>query len=239
MALITDLPAATSLASTDLLVIDTGSATKKITASNAGASASNAGLVTTGAQTFAGQKTHTSALKVNVSSTDGTMLQETYSNASNGLASTILAVSGSDYSSRMYFRTYSGNSSGLLSNFEQYRLPQTDSGRTTNGTYEILTTKTDAIRGWCFSAGDTASVVVSRDNVAPSSGRPTSIIVMTYEGLTLLKVTGSGSSLSLTLGASLGTQGVSYDSSTKTISALSTNRELVIIADRSFTFTAS
>ena len=68
MALITDLPAASGLSNTDLLVIDTGSQTQKLQAQNAGASASNAGLVTTGAQTIAGEKTFTSPIKLS----DGT-----------------------------------------------------------------------------------------------------------------------------------------------------------------------
>ena len=64
MALIPDLPAASGLSNTDLLVIDTGSATQKIQAKDAGASASNAGLVTTGAQIIAGEKTFTSPIKL-------------------------------------------------------------------------------------------------------------------------------------------------------------------------------
>ena len=140
MALITDLPAASSLASTDLLVIDTGSATKKIAASNAGAGASNAGLVTTGAQTIAGVKTFSSIPKSLESSSNGPGLMMSFSDKSNAVAAQILTVA-QDYSARTYLREYSGNSSGMLSYYEQFRLPQADSGRTTNATYEILTTK--------------------------------------------------------------------------------------------------
>lgn len=62
MALITDLPAASSLATTDLLIKDTGSATQKIAISDAYATASQPGLVSTGAQTIAGIKTFSSGV---------------------------------------------------------------------------------------------------------------------------------------------------------------------------------
>lgn len=47
----------------------------------------------------------------------------------------------SNYGGRLRFREHSGNSSGMLGNYEEYVLPAVDSGRTANATYEILTTK--------------------------------------------------------------------------------------------------
>lgn len=66
--LISSLPEATALNSGDWLVKDTGTATNKISAANACATANQPGLVSTSAQTIAGEKTFTSPIKL----TDGT-----------------------------------------------------------------------------------------------------------------------------------------------------------------------
>ena len=66
--LISSIPEATELNSGDWLVKDTGTATNKISATNACATATKPGLVSTSAQTIAGEKTFTSPIKL----TDGT-----------------------------------------------------------------------------------------------------------------------------------------------------------------------
>lgn len=61
------------------------------------------------------------------------------------------AICGNEYvafasggGGRFYFREHSANSSGtMLSNYEQYRLPAPDGNRSSNATYDILTTKND------------------------------------------------------------------------------------------------
>ena len=65
--LISSLPEATTLTGGDWLVKDTGTATNKISAANACATATQPGLVSTSAQTIAGEKTFTSSIKL----TDG------------------------------------------------------------------------------------------------------------------------------------------------------------------------
>ncbi len=47
----------------------------------------------------------------------------------------------SNYGGKIYLRAYSGDANGLLSHYEQFRLPNVDSGRTANADYDILTTK--------------------------------------------------------------------------------------------------
>ena len=152
MALITDLPAASGLSNTDLLVIDTGSQTQKIQAQNAGASENNAGLVTTGAQTFQGAKTFNKAITTQDTSSNGAALAMRFTDKGNAEASTIY-TSLSNYGGRLNLREYSGNSSGLLSYYELYQLPAPDSGRTGNATYSILTTKNFTTTLWFESAG--------------------------------------------------------------------------------------
>ena len=64
MTPIEDLPAASTLASTDVFIKGTGSATQKIAISDAYATASQPGLVSTGSQTFAGTKQFNNGLYV-------------------------------------------------------------------------------------------------------------------------------------------------------------------------------
>lgn len=253
MALIPDLPAASGLSNTDLLVIDTGSQTQKIQAQNAGASASNAGLVTTGTQTFAGQKTFNKAIATQDTSGNGAAVIMYFSDISTAYTAAEMFSTYSNYGGRLYFRERSGDSNGFSQYYENYRLPTPDSGRTSNIAYEILTNKASSLqenesaiktniglgylRQWQNSAGGSVSCTVARSNIYPTYTRPTGFIVYGYEGITYFNVTGADTSLTITKVASLGSDCVTYNASTKTLTSVSSNRALTIIADNSFTFT--
>lgn len=152
MALITDLPAASGLSNTDLLVIDTGSQTQKIQAQNAGATTSNAGLVTTGAQTLAGTKTFLKTVVVDDTTSNGSGLSFRFSDKNND-AYAAMWTAFSNYGGRLFFRETSGNASGVTDYNEVYRLPNPDAERTSNATYDILTTKNFTTTLWFESAG--------------------------------------------------------------------------------------
>lgn len=174
MALIPDLPSASGLTNTDLLVIDTGSATQKIQVQNAGASASNAGLVTTGAQTFSGKKTFNGTITAQDTSANGATLALKFTDKNYAEAATIYAVL-SNYGGRLYLREYSGDASGLSSYGEIYRLPPPNSGMTGTYSYDILTTKATSL--------STASITTALGNIGlhRSAGRQQhSVTVSTY-----------------------------------------------------------
>lgn len=151
MALITDLPAASSLTTTDLLIKDTGSATQKIAISDAYATASQPGLVSTGTQTIAGAKTFSGTLTAgeNLYITRATGVSPFVyftSGGSNthaifGMTDTTNNVNRPD---RFQFREYSYNSStgATLNYYERYLLPSVTAGKTSNSDYDIITTKT-------------------------------------------------------------------------------------------------
>lgn len=148
MALITDLPAATSLATTDLLVKDTGSATQKIAVSDAYADATHAGLVSTGAQTLGGLKTMT----LQNPSVFGENSRYKYvlfgQNGSEALTGSITYDSGNATnvtSGKFTFAEYSPKSTADTSStgfYEYYQLPAVNVGMAANVGYDILTNKT-------------------------------------------------------------------------------------------------
>lgn len=105
------------------------------------ASTTDPGLVTTGAQTFAGNKAFAGDLKNERTSVNGPGLGMYFSDMSNAEAGRLLTVA-SDNGGRMYFREFCGDSSGVSSIFEQYRLPAPTQNRASSVTNEILTTKT-------------------------------------------------------------------------------------------------
>lgn len=105
------------------------------------ASASASGVVTTGAQTFAGIKTFTNPETINTTG-NGAAVNFKFSNAAT--ANEIYGqnwISYDNTSGRFYWREWSGSSSGRTSYYEQYRLPSCNASRTSNETYEILTSK--------------------------------------------------------------------------------------------------
>lgn len=137
MALITDLPAASSLATTDLLIKDTGSATQKIAISDAYATASQPGLVSNTLQDFGGYKffcqTSANAASIGFKFTD----------KSNAVYGQILQSYGSG-SPNMQFRQMSVDSSGnALTYHDSYRLPAATVNKASNSSYDIITTKTE------------------------------------------------------------------------------------------------
>ena len=141
MALITDLPAASSLATTDLLIKDTGSATQKIAISDAYATASQPGLVSTGAQSFAGRKIFENSEVVVRQSSAGNGYVSFIDGSGNNSAYMRDRTSSSH---RLDFlkRSYNSSDNSLLSTFETFALPNVDANRTGSADYEIITTKT-------------------------------------------------------------------------------------------------
>lgn len=146
MPLITDLPASSSLATSDYLIKDTGSATQKIAVSSAYASATAPGLVSTGAQTIAGAKT----------------FQANYMGIKSGIAYPGILFSSTNLTSysdrlgsyrfnygattptqaRAYIEEASFSSGTPTGYYESYLFPVSDSGLSANQTYNILTSKT-------------------------------------------------------------------------------------------------
>lgn len=142
MPLITNLPAASSLSASDLLIKDTGSTTQKLAVSNAYASASQPGFVSTGAQTFAGVKTF-EANTINLNSSiayPGLMIHNPASSNRFGGFRFNLGAATPD-------RTYAYIEQASLSGgvptgfYENYYFPRTDDGLTASISYQVLTTK--------------------------------------------------------------------------------------------------
>lgn len=100
--LISSLPEASALSSSDWLVKDTGSETDKISVANACASDTAPGLVSTSAQTIAGEKTFTSDIKL----TDGL---KTVALSANNKAVTLTASSNVSISSQVSGVVRNGN----------------------------------------------------------------------------------------------------------------------------------
>ena len=147
MALITDLPAASSLATTDLLIKDTGSATQKIAISDAYATASQPGFVSTGAQTIAGIKTFTSYPYIAQTTANSDAINYVFTDKNNDIYAQGIVGYSQNNGGRFNFREWADDANGNRSNYrEDFRLPAPTGGRTANATYEIITTKnlTDA-----------------------------------------------------------------------------------------------
>ena len=142
--LIPDLPAATSLATTDLLVKDTGSATQKIAVSNAYATASNPGLVSTTTQTFAGTKTINGSLRLNPTTR---RISVSFRNGAEEILGEVYLDKGSNTNftdGKFIFSEYSPKTTADASStgyYENFRLPSPTAGLATNANYDILTTK--------------------------------------------------------------------------------------------------
>lgn len=105
------------------------------------ASASASGIVTTGAQTFAGIKTFTNPETINTTG-NGAAVNFKFSNAATANETYGQNwISYENTSGRFNWREWSGSSSGRTSYYEQYQLPACNASRTSNATYEILTSK--------------------------------------------------------------------------------------------------
>lgn len=103
------------------------------------ASTSQAGIVSTGAQTFAGAKTFTSSPKV---STSGSYADVTLSVSSDS-ASVEYRGYKANYGGRAYINQTSGKSDGTgkTGYYERYFFPTPDANMTSNADYSILTSK--------------------------------------------------------------------------------------------------
>ena len=95
-------------------------------------------------QTIAGSKVFTATPAIRNTTSNSSILAFQYTDAPSAnthYAYIFLGYSSSLYSGRFYFRQWSGSSSARTSHYDQYRLPTTESGKTSDSTYEILTTK--------------------------------------------------------------------------------------------------
>lgn len=111
------------------------------------ASATAAGIVSTGAQEFAGNKTfggsiYTPSVRITNTIANGVSLLYRFSDAPTASAEYARIYMGyANYGGQLHFRQYSGTSDAKTSYYEQYDLPEPNEGRTSTGTYNILTTK--------------------------------------------------------------------------------------------------
>lgn len=83
---------------------------------------------------------------VDIANTSSNSSQTRYrfSDKDNAICGNAYVAFASGGGGRFYFREHSANSSGtMLSYYEQYRLPTPDGNRSSNATYDILTTKND------------------------------------------------------------------------------------------------
>ena len=148
MALITDLPAASGLSNTDLLVIDTGSATQKIQAKDAGASASNAGFMTTGAQSFAGVKIFENGSGIRSSGAYTNI--DMFGAGDSTRDMSITGVTDTGYNC-LYFNEYHRTNGTTQPYVDSFFLPASGEDNA-NHSYDILTTKT------IYTKSDTSSI---------------------------------------------------------------------------------
>ena len=137
MALITDLPAASSLATTDLLIKDTGSATQKLAVSNAYASASQPGLVSTGSQEITGYKNFVTG-SIGLKSTGNYANVEMIANASS--ISGRMTLTADTNFNRILFSAYHRNNGVNDATYrDAYYLPRSGTDSASHD-YDIITT---------------------------------------------------------------------------------------------------
>ena len=144
MPLITNLPAASSLSASDLLIKDTGSTTQKIAVSAAYASESQPGFVSTGAQTFAGLKTfEANAININGAiAYPGIQIfnQNAPGNTRMGGFRFNLGAATPDRTAA-YIEQASLSNGTPTGFYENYYFPRTTDGLSASVSYNILTTK--------------------------------------------------------------------------------------------------
>lgn len=150
MPLIPNLPAAGSLSASDLLIKDTGSTTQKLLVSNAYASETAPGFVSTGAQTFAGPKGfNANTLTVNATSQYPAILfkSQTLPNADRLGTYRFNFGGATPTRATAYIEEASFASGEPTGYFEFYYFPNADSGLSANQTYNVLTSKTHQFAG--------------------------------------------------------------------------------------------
>ena len=123
------------------------------------ASTGASGIVTTGAQSFAGIKTFTNPETINTTG-NGAAINFKFSNAPS--ANAIYGQNWINFTNnggRFYWREWGGTADGRTAGYEQYCLPACDAGRTTTVTYDIITTKnmSSLITGVKSTAAGTAT----------------------------------------------------------------------------------
>lgn len=164
--LIPSLPEATGLSNNDYIVKDTGTVTQKIKVSNMGASASNAGFVTTGTQTIAGTKEFSGTVRIS----NGEQYQSiTLINPVARTTSAIFRLRQLNSETRFQFIQYSARADGSSSTvYDAFMLPATMDGVSSSGTYDILTSKSPVTIAQ-GGTGQTATTSVT-DAVTRTSG---------------------------------------------------------------------
>ena len=181
MPLITNLPGASSLSASDLLIKDTGSTTQKIAISSAYASETAPGFVSTGAQTFAGLKTF-QANAININGEIAYPGIQIYSQ--NAPGNTRMGGFRFNLGAATPDRTAAYIEQASLSNgtptgfFENYYFPRTTDGLTASISYSILTTK------------DYQMAQVKRLSI-PANGSVTITLAAESRGLALISGYGS------------------------------------------------
>lgn len=133
----------TAGASGETLSITVAGQTRTVTLD--AATTTQGGVITTGTQSFAGAKTFTGGVTL-ANSTTGPYVYFKPTTADNVFGNIFLytpVTSSAITSNRFYFRQYSYTSSSTtrLDYYENYMLPTVTAGRTANGSYNILTTK--------------------------------------------------------------------------------------------------
>ena len=137
---IPQLPAATGLSASDLLVKDDGTTTQKLPVNKAYASAEQPGLVSTSAQEWAGRKTFKGGVAIGGTAASPQTINFTPSDKTGRMVGQWASFNNGR--PVMVFREQSTDGDALLDTYEGYTLPACDLNRTSNGSYSILTTKT-------------------------------------------------------------------------------------------------
>lgn len=140
MSLLTDLPAAANIGTSDYILIDTGSQNKKLQISSFYADTSHPGLIrASGTQELGAEfmikRGHMYFDAANATASPGLVLR-------SNLGANRLTLQHNNTARVARFICFSQDSNAIpLSNYEVFDLPPTDLNRSTNASYSILTTK--------------------------------------------------------------------------------------------------
>lgn len=170
------------------------------------ASKSQAGIVSTGAQTFGGAKTFNGIAKF--SSSEGTPEIHFVSKSNdpadyNGIMYLATPLTGSNRrTDRFIFRGMSYNSStgARLTDYENYQLPSVNADRTSNATYDILTSKSAVTiaQGGTGQTGQTAQQSYTPTVKIGTTAQTVSSLSAYYKSWGLMKLIGGRFNLTTT-----------------------------------------